>query len=99
MTKASLYPLGLQEGRSLLTHVQVASSGWPSDKQQKEIGRYNLCSLLMAIEAYGLALFTRVLGWSNEKTQVFFVGVRKDLNNPDVHSYCNLHIVYGRKPA
>jgi hypothetical protein len=52
----------------------------------------------MAIEAYGLALFTRVLGWSNEETQVFFVGVRKDLKNRNVHSYCNLHIVYGRKP-
>jgi hypothetical protein len=53
----------------------------------------------MAVEAYSLALFTRVLGWSNEQTQVFLVGVRKELKNPKVHSYCNLHIVYGRKPT
>lgn len=53
----------------------------------------------MAVEAYALALFTRVLGWSNERTQVFLAGVRKDLKSSKVHSYCNLHIVYGRKPG
>jgi hypothetical protein len=79
--------------------MKVPSSGWPRDPRLKEIGRYNLCSLLMAVEAYALALFTRVLGWSNERTQVFLAGVRKDLKNSKVHSYCNLHIVYGRKPA
>ncbi len=78
---------------------KVPSSGWPRDLTQKEIGRYNLCSLLLAVESYALALFTRVLGWSNERVQVFLVGVRADLKNRRVHSYCNLHIVYGRKPG
>ena len=78
---------------------KVPSSGWPRDPRLKEIGRYNLCSLLMAVEAYSLALFTRVLGWTYERTQVFFIGVRSDLKNPKVHSYCNLYVVYGRKPA
>ncbi|KAF2817315.1 S-adenosyl-L-methionine-dependent methyltransferase [Mytilinidion resinicola] len=77
---------------------KVPSSPWPKDPRMKEIGRYNLCSLLMAVEAYSLALFTRVLGWSNEATQVHLAGVRKDLKNRQVHSYCNLHVVYGRKP-
>ncbi|OCK77654.1 S-adenosyl-L-methionine-dependent methyltransferase [Lepidopterella palustris CBS 459.81] len=69
------------------------------DPKQKEIGRYNLCSLLMAVEAYLLALFTRILGWTNEATQVFLAGVRKDLRNRAVHSHCNLQVVYGRKPT
>ncbi|KAJ5240878.1 uncharacterized protein N7469_002469 [Penicillium citrinum] len=77
---------------------KVPSSAWHDDPIQKQIGRYNLCSLLMAVEAYSLALFTRVLGWSNHQTQVFLAGVRRDLRNPEVHTYCNLHIVYGRKP-
>ncbi|KAJ5156584.1 hypothetical protein N7492_009387 [Penicillium capsulatum] len=77
---------------------QVPSSGWSEDAVQKQIGRYNLCSLLMAVESYSLALFTRVLGWSNSETQVFLAGVRRDLKNPAVHTYCNLHIVYGRRP-
>jgi hypothetical protein len=52
----------------------------------------------MAVEAYSLALFTRVLGWDNLATQVFLAGVRRDLKSPAVHSYCNLHVVYGKKP-
>lgn len=77
---------------------KVPSSAWHDDPIQKQIGRYNLCSLLMAVESYSLALFTRVLGWSNHQTQVFLAGVRGDLRNPEVHTYCNLHIVYGHKP-
>ncbi|KAJ5555405.1 hypothetical protein N7535_007840 [Penicillium sp. DV-2018c] len=78
---------------------KVPSSAWARDPVQKEIGRYNQCSLLMAVESYSLALFTRVLGWSNNRTQVFLAGVRRDLKNPAVHTYCNLHVVYGRKPS
>ncbi|KAJ5463297.1 hypothetical protein N7475_008241 [Penicillium sp. IBT 31633x] len=78
---------------------KVPSSVWARDPLQREIGRYNQCSLLMAVESYSLALFTRVLGWSNNDTQVFLAGVRKDLKNPAVHTYCNLHVVYGRKPS
>ncbi|KAJ6178230.1 hypothetical protein N7519_008691 [Penicillium mononematosum] len=78
---------------------KVPSSVWARDPVQKEIGRYNQCSLLMAVESYSLALFTRVLGWPNNDTQVFLAGVRKDLKNPAVHTYCKLHVVYGRKPS
>lgn len=53
----------------------------------------------MAVESYSLALFTRVLGWNELDTQVFLAGVRKDLKNPEVHSFCNLHVVYGQKPT
>ena len=82
-----------------LFDTKVPSSVWARDPVQREIGRYNQCSLLMAVESYSLALFTRVLGWSNNDTQVFLAGVRKDLKNPAVHTYCNLHVVYGRKPS
>ncbi|KAJ5817017.1 hypothetical protein N7447_009250 [Penicillium robsamsonii] len=78
---------------------KVPSSVWARDPVQKEIGRYNQCSLLMAVESYSLALFTRVLGWSNNDTQVFLAGVRRDIKNPAVHTYCKLHVVYGRKPS
>ncbi|KAJ5097631.1 hypothetical protein N7456_008352 [Penicillium angulare] len=77
---------------------KVPCSTWPKDSTQKQIGKFNLASLLMAVESYSLALFTRVLGWTNLETQVFLTGVRKDLKNPNVHAYCNLHVVYGRKP-
>ncbi|KAJ5348081.1 uncharacterized protein N7506_001334 [Penicillium brevicompactum] len=92
-----LIEAGFEEVRDKL--FKVPSSTWPTDPLEKEIGKYNLCSLLLAVESYSLALFTRVLGWSNERTQVFLAGVRHDLKNPNVHTYCNLHVVYGRKPS
>lgn len=95
--KQKLVDAGFEDVREDV--YKVPCSGWPKDPLQKEIGRYNLCSLLMAVEAYSLRLFTQVLGWSMEKTQVFFVGVRKDLKNRNVHLYCNLHVVYGKKPT
>ncbi|OQE23218.1 hypothetical protein PENSTE_c009G01792 [Penicillium steckii] len=73
---------------------KVPSSAWHDDPIQKQIGRYNLCSLLMAVEAYSLALFTRVLGWSNHQTQVFLAGlsVIRGKNHLDILS---LHEKYG----
>lgn len=50
-----------------------------------------------AMQAYSLALFTRVLGWDPAEVEVLLAGARKDLNNPDYHLYTRLHIVYGRK--
>ncbi|KAJ5157639.1 uncharacterized protein N7482_008739 [Penicillium canariense] len=91
-----LLEAGFEEVRDEV--YKVPSNAWSGDPVQKQIGRYNLCSLLMAVEAYSLALFTRVLGWSNNDTQVFLAGVRRDLRNPHVHTYCHLHVVYGRKP-
>lgn len=84
---------------SFLTQSQTPSSQWPKDPHLKQVGKYNQAALQMAVESYSLALFTRVLGWSNEQTQVFLAAVRKDIANVRVHSYCNLHVIYGQKPT
>ena len=55
--------------------------------------------MLDSLESYGMALFTRALGWSLAETQVFLVGVRKDLSNTDYHIYTNCHFLHGRKPT
>lgn len=49
-------------------------------------------------EAYSIALFTRVLGWSNEQAQVFFAGVRQELADRHLHLYSMAYYVYGQKP-
>jgi hypothetical protein len=33
------------------------------------------------------AILTRGLGWSNEKVELFLVGVRKAINNRHIHAY------------
>lgn len=54
--------------------------------------------MLDAVEPFTLALFTRTLGWSREKTEVLMAGVRADFTNSKNHLYSYFHFVYGRKP-
>lgn len=53
--------------------------------------------MIECMEAYSLALFTRVLGWSHEATQAFFAGVRRELVDRSIHLYAKFYYVYGRK--
>jgi hypothetical protein len=66
---------------------KVPLSPWPKDPKQKELGRYMQVQMLDAVESYGLAPLTRVLGWSMEQTQVVIAGARADLRNRSYHMY------------
>src|SRR5690606_15894661 len=39
---------------------------WPKNKQQKELGAVGQEIAQTGVEAYGLAAFTRILGWDGE---------------------------------
>lgn len=71
---------------------------WAKDKRLKEIGKYALIHVLEAIEAYSLALFTRVLKYTPEEVQVMMAKIRKEFKDPEVHLYWIYHITYGQKP-
>lgn len=64
----------------------------------KELGKVGFVGELQAIEAYTPALFTRVLGWSEEEMQVLMDKVKKELFDRSLHLYLPVHVVYGRKP-
>lgn len=63
---------------------------WPKDKKFKELGMWVLEDLGGGLEGLSLALFTRVLGWSKEETEVFLAGVRQDMKNTRIHAYWNM---------
>jgi hypothetical protein len=42
------------------------------------------------LEGLSMALFTRILGWTKEETDVFLAGVRKDMKNTKIHAYWNM---------
>lgn len=46
--------------------------------------------MLEALQAYSLALFTRVLGWEQAQVEVLLSGVRADLRNLKYHLYTRL---------
>lgn len=64
----------------------------------KELGRYQQVNVLEAMEAYSMALFTRVLGMSNAEIQVFFAAVRKEIIDRSLHLYAKHCYTYGQKP-
>lgn len=47
----------------------------------------------------GIAMgpLTRGLGWTKEQVELLLPGVRKDLNDLNIHTYYSLHVVYGQK--
>ena len=68
---------------------KVPLSPWPKDLKRNELGRYMQVQMLDAVESYGLAPLTRVLGWDSTKVQVLIAGVRQDLRNRNYHMYSN----------
>lgn len=78
---------------------KVPCNTWPKSPNMKEIGRYFLQVMLNGIEAYSMALFTRVLKWSSEESAVLIAKARNDIRDPKIHSYVQFHCVYGQKPV
>lgn len=77
---------------------KIPFSPWAKDRKLKELGRYQQTNMLEALEAYSLALFTRILGWDVAAIQLLLVGVRKDLADRSLHIYSQFYVVYGQKP-
>ena len=82
----------------LIFAFQIPIGRWAKGDKIKEIGMYYRVQFVEAIEPFSLALYTRVLGYSIEQTQVIMANVLNDLKNPKLHLYVNFHFAYGRKP-
>lgn len=71
---------------------------WPKDKRLKDAGSYAMLSCLDDLSGMSIAVFTRLLGWSNVETELFLAEVKKDWMRKGVHAYWPLFVVYGQKP-
>lgn len=63
----------------------------------KDLGRYHQINMIEGMEAYSLAIFTRVLGWSLAEIHAFFAEVRRELQDRSLHVYAKHYFVYGQK--
>jgi hypothetical protein len=77
----------------------VPTNTWARGKKNKLLGALCTQNLSEGVASMSTAAFTRILGWSREKLEVFLVGVRNDLMDKDIHGYILVYFVYGRKPA
>ena len=54
--------------------------------------------MLETVEPHTMALYSRVLGYSQQQIQVIVEGVKGEMRDPKLHMYATYHFVHGRKP-
>lgn len=62
-------------------------SPWAKGKKSKYMSLWLAQDMTIGIEAWSLALFTRVLGWEKSRLDTLLEGVRKDIKNTRIHAY------------
>jgi len=58
---------------------------WTRDKKLKLLGTYQREVLMNGLEAFSLAIFTRLLGWLKTEVEIFLEDVRQELKNSSYH--------------
>lgn len=71
---------------------------WPKGKREKRLGDLFLDDMIEALPAASLRLYTRVLGWEEERVMAFLEEVKRDMLDPSIHAYMPVHICYAQKP-
>ncbi|KAF8246547.1 S-adenosyl-L-methionine-dependent methyltransferase [Wilcoxina mikolae CBS 423.85] len=71
---------------------------WPRQKKMKQLGAMVMLNAEAGLEAYGIAVFTRVLGMEVDEAKALCAGAWKDITNKNHHAYSLFFIAYGRKP-
>ncbi|KAI5809426.1 UMTA methyltransferase family protein [Pyronema omphalodes] len=78
--------------------VKQPMGPWAKDKRLKRIGALVQANLETAVEAYFMALFTRILGMATEEAMKLCDDAVEAAKNKNTHMYNFFYIVYGRKP-
>lgn len=77
---------------------KVPVGTWPKDPDLSAIGDYCRAVNYDSLGAITNLPFTRGLGWSRLRVEVFLIEVRKDLLNNSFHPYHYYHSYSGQKP-
>lgn len=73
--------------------IKVVPVGpWPKNRKLKEIGHYFLAQMLEGgMENYSMALFTKA-GWDPIEVHALLGHVRKEIQNPAIHSFTKAYV-------
>lgn len=78
--------------------LKIPIGSWPKDRKLKEIGQYMQVHAMESVEPLTLALFTRVLGWSELECRVLIAKTREEFKTTRKQLYVYAHFIYGQKP-
>lgn len=59
---------------------------WMEGRRMKEVGRFQRYQMTTGLHGIAYGLLTRLGGWGPEKVEVFLAGVRREMNDRNVHS-------------
>ncbi|KAF1842294.1 S-adenosyl-L-methionine-dependent methyltransferase [Cucurbitaria berberidis CBS 394.84] len=72
---------------------------WPRSKRLRTVGKLEQIMILDGgFEAYLLRGYTQVLGGRAEDLQIILALAKREVRDPNVHTYVHFHITYGQKP-
>lgn len=77
--------------------IKVPIGTWAKNKTLRLVGLYWRTAIMDLLPAMAGRPFLS-LGMSKAEIEVFLASVRKALLDTKVHSYVNIHFVYGQKP-
>lgn len=84
-----LKPLIEKAGFTNVHHqmAKIPIGPWAADRKQKEMGAYILLSADSGFEAFGIQLFTNVLGMGSEEAQELIQETLRQAKSRKIHSY------------
>lgn len=80
------------------TVAKVPLGPWAAERKLKEIGAYILLSAETGFEAFGIQLFTRVLGMDTDAAGQIIRAALRQAKNRKIHAYGRHHLYYAQKP-
>lgn len=71
----------------IVRDFKIPFGPWPEGRKMRNIGAYQLVSMLEGLEALTLRLWTKYLDWSTTEIEVALAKVKGEFKRRDVHSY------------
>ncbi|KAF4437668.1 tam domain-containingmethyltransferase [Fusarium acutatum] len=78
--------------------LKIPTNPWPKDKHLKEIGAFELSHFRDTIGNVFARGYEQILNGDPNYFQVLLSKARKEVLNPNMHSWVPFYVVYGRKP-
>lgn len=72
------------------TILDLPLGGWMSERRMHEVGVFQRFQMTEGLHGIAFGLLTRVAKWHPHKVEAFLAAVRREMNDPSVHSLYKL---------
>jgi hypothetical protein len=72
--------------------IQIPVNSWPTDPEQKDIGRWYNVGFAQGLEAMSLAPLTRMYNWEPADVVKLCSEVKQEIGSKKFRAYCNMSV-------